>query len=198
MKGRRMYKMTILHSVLLALILSVNINAQRNAPKQSQRLLAENIFEKEEAEVIQFFKPIIPLKIKRIEQMKVKRPERYEKAIFNLLKKKRKLEKLRGDKPMEYQERVDEMKMENRIEESARQYRNSNDSKEKKSIMTQLHPLLEKQFEVREKGRVLQIQQMEKNLEKLKKTLEMRKKNRDKIIKKHLDKITGEGENLEW
>lgn len=191
--------MTIYYIVLLfALTLSVSSNAQQNSPKKSQSLPTENISKKEEVEVIEFFKPISPQKIKRLEQLKTNRPERYEKTIFNLLKTKRKLDKLKTNKPLEYQERIDALKRDNNIEELARQYRNSNDSKEQKSIKSQLQPLLEEQFETREKGRVLQIQQMEKNLQKLKQTLEMRKKNKDKIIKNYLDKITGESENLEW
>jgi cytochrome c biogenesis protein ResB len=198
MKGERMYKTAFFFTILFFLVISVNISAQGNPPNKSQNLHAENIGDKEEAEVIEFFKPIIPSKIDRIEQMKIKRPERYEKTISNLLKTKRKLEKLKINKPLEYQERIDVMKRDIRIGELAKQYRNSNDSREKRDIKTQLQPLLEKQFEAREKGRIQQIQQMEKNLEKLKKNLEMRKKNRDKIIKKYLDKIIGEGENLEW
>ena len=64
---------------------------------------------------------------------------------------------------------------------------------DKAAIKTDLRAKLAELFDLRLKGQELRISRMDKELARLKKNLESRKANKDKIVDERLEQLTGEG-----
>lgn len=71
-------------------------------------------------------------------------------------------------------------------------FRNESDSEKKKDIKENLDAKLHEMADAMDRHRAEKIVQMEKRLEDLKQSLSERQKNREDILSRHLEKLTGE------
>ena len=71
-------------------------------------------------------------------------------------------------------------------------YGKASDS-EKKEIRGKLGKVLSELFDLKSRGQEIRVKRMEEDLGNLKKKLEKRKANKDKIVQQRLDQLTGEG-----
>ena len=69
---------------------------------------------------------------------------------------------------------------------------------DKQKIKTELKSKLVDLFELREKDRKYQIEILQKELEELTKSIEMRRKNKELIISRRLQELLGEDKYLDW
>ena len=69
---------------------------------------------------------------------------------------------------------------------------------QKNDLILKLKASLEKLFDIKEKERKLEVEMLEKELAKLKESLEVRKKNKAQIINRRLSELTGMGDYLDW
>lgn len=74
----------------------------------------------------------------------------------------------------------------------AMQYRNAVDEKAKAEISARLAELVGKHFDVRQQRRALELERLEKELNRMKDLLEKRKSSRDEIIEKRVKTLKGE------
>jgi hypothetical protein len=72
------------------------------------------------------------------------------------------------------------------------------DSSNKESIRKELYGILNQLFDIKEADKVKEIQRLESDLKELKHNMDFRSKNKDKIIEKHLNELTGEFPQMDW
>jgi len=77
------------------------------------------------------------------------------------------------------------------------QYQHS-DAPEKASIKKNLQTKLTQLFDLKEKERRMEVEMLENELNKLKESLNVRKKNKDNIILRRLDELIGSDEHMDW
>jgi hypothetical protein len=77
------------------------------------------------------------------------------------------------------------------------QFEHANDN-QKNGLISKLKTTLEKLFDLKEKERKLEVEMLEKELVKLKESLEVRKKNKAQIINRRISELTGMGDYLDW
>ena len=76
------------------------------------------------------------------------------------------------------------------------QYRQTVDADSKAEIGAQLADTVAKHFDVRQKRRALELERLEKELDRMKELFEKRNQSRDKIIEQRLKELKGEEESL--
>ena len=84
------------------------------------------------------------------------------------------------------------MSLEFESKELSLKYDKASDA-EKKTIKDSLRGILAELFDLKTKGQELRVKRMEKEMAKLRKSLESRKANKDKIVGQRLEQMTGEG-----
>ena len=82
--------------------------------------------------------------------------------------------------------------------ELARQYRVSDDEKEKEALRTKLRELTEATFEKRLEARVTQIEEMQAKLDKVKAEVEKRKVSADKIVDRRVADLLDDPDPYSW
>ncbi|MBI4801305.1 MAG: hypothetical protein HY796_02165 [Elusimicrobia bacterium] len=87
---------------------------------------------------------------------------------------------------------VRELSLEYDTKKLSRKYEHAADA-DKAAIKTELKGKLSEQFDLRLRGHEIRVQRMEKELAKLKKNIETRKANKDKIVQERVAQLTGEG-----
>ena len=97
---------------------------------------------------------------------------------------------------------VDRIKQEKRkpnirVQQLARQYKNTDDPKKKKAILAQLRQITRKIFYGKMEFNKKRLESLEKQVKTLRQQYEFRQKNADKIIQARLDYLTSETE-FEW
>jgi len=77
-------------------------------------------------------------------------------------------------------------------------YRNAETGEEKEEIRAALKQLLSELFDLRESHRKARVREVEKELEELRRVLKERRENKESIIQKRLEQLTGENAHLNW
>jgi hypothetical protein len=159
---------------------------------------AKPLTEEQVAELEKYLKEIDPARLEKLEELKEKRPEMYEKVAAKGYWGMKRLEKLKEKNPAAYKQKMEYFKLEGEMRSLAGDYRKSKSDSEKAKIKKQLKPKLDRLFDLRQEGRKYEIKNLQKKAADLEKSLAERKSNKNKIIEKHLEKILGEKDDLEW
>jgi len=77
------------------------------------------------------------------------------------------------------------------------QFENATDN-QKNGLVSKLKTTLEKLFDLKELERKLEVEMLEKELARLKESLEVRKTNKAQIINRRMSELTGMGDYLDW
>lgn len=123
-------------------------------------------------------------------------PERYQEMLFNASHLSDfyivdSFEKHR----METYKKIEQFEIQ--TESLGIQYQHA-DAQEKANIKNNLRTKLAQLFDLKEEERRLDVEMLENELEKLKESLHVRKKNKDDIILRRLNELIGKGDYLEW
>ncbi|GJQ63060.1 MAG: hypothetical protein SCALA702_21130 [Melioribacteraceae bacterium] len=134
---------------------------------------------------------------KQLDEIKALDTKKYQallrKTYFNRLR-------FRGNDPFKiYLSEINDeiMEMELQSEKLALEYKNAKSS-EKSAIKEKLNDLLNDLFAKREKLKQNEVDELTKELEELKSSLELRKKKKDTIIERRLEELLGNGEIFDW
>jgi|GEM_PF-2780593 len=77
-------------------------------------------------------------------------------------------------------------------------YEYSSSESEKQKIVSDLKAVLNQLFDMKEKSRSLEVEMLEKELKKLKESLNVRKQSKNEIINRRLNELIGKGDYLDW
>lgn len=132
-------------------------------------------------------------KIKKLDQ------QTYEEILLIGTEEVPYAELIKDDDPIAFKRYLATARMDVHSELLALQYIQSKDKSEKKKLKKELHNLTEQIFDARMGEHAQMVKEIEAELQELKHMGKVRVKNRDKIIKRHMDDLTSsEADSLEW
>lgn len=127
---------------------------------------------------------------KKVEDLKTIAPPKYR-MVMQMSGKLLAVSKMEGDEATE-KDAVRMLALEFESKELSLKFDKASDA-DKKGIKDALKANLSELFDLKSKGQELRVKRMEADLAKLKKNLEKRKVNKDKIVEQRLEQLTGEG-----
>jgi Rad3-related DNA helicase len=156
------------------------------------------ISEEEEKRILEFSRQIDPDIENNMNELKVVRPQRYERKLQKLYHEYIFLKRLEKEEPDRYLEALEVRKLSAKVEKTAQQYKKSKSESERTELESNLKKDLSHLFDLREKEREAEMDRIKERLARLQKEMLDRRKNKDKIIENHLNKIIGKGYLYEW
>lgn len=148
-----------------------------------------------ETEVISTIEKYDPSFAKKLKELREKDARKYRRTLrlaFGMINQARDLNDSSIEKDI-----VKAVSLEYDVRELALKYIDANDS-EKAKIKSEMKEKLSVIFDTREKFRELKIKRMETKIKELKKLLEERKSNKEKIIEDRINQLTGKGIMNRW
>jgi hypothetical protein len=158
--------------------------------------------------LMQNFKETQPDEHKRLQTLRNEDPDAFRNEIRTLLRKARRQnlgctgtpehpswraggsgQNERGGPPRQRNPEIRTLRQS--IAKLSRSYQNTKEIEARKQIRSELKGELEKMFDLREAERLKIISQMEEKIRKIKRIMEERRSERDKIIKRQLKQMTG-------
>ena len=139
-----------------------------------------------------------PLEVKHLTKLKRINPEEYREILLHAWKEHQFLKRLKKEDPDKYQQVKQRQELERMSRKLAREYRQSDDEQHKKTIKSELRDIIDELFDLREAEKEEEIFRLEKELNKMKKIVKKRQANKKEILNKHLHKLLGIDEYLDW
>ena len=148
-----------------------------------------------EKQALEFVKQINEKYVQDLEDLKKEVPPIYQDKIRNLFREKQELERIKIQDTDHYTRRIKMIELEFESHSLARKARKNPD--DKKKISEDIRKVLEQLFDMREAVKRDQLEMMNKEIQKIQKDLELRKKNRQAIIERYMKELLGE-DDLRW
>jgi hypothetical protein len=133
-----------------------------------------------------------------LEQLVRERPEAAGDVARRLVAQAGEMLELRRHQPDRFQEMMAARRLETQARELAERYRRAEPGREREQVGKELLEVLDKAFAARLAQRQHQVAALQKELEQQQTALKEREKNRERIIRRYFDELTGEGEKLAW
>lgn len=151
------------------------------------------------SEVVAVMKEYDPDVAMRLEEVRKANPERVRQMIAPHLPGLMRLIWLRRSNPELYQLRIQDFRINRESETLGRQLRDVGaDPAKTDPLRTQLRAKLIDQFELRQKIRERELEQLEKRIAELRGEIRSRKAARDALIGQRIDQLTGKSVKVEW
>jgi len=154
--------------------------------------------EDQKIQLLDFIKEYTPFTYNRLQELKEIDPFKYEHLLMQKYRQMMELKQMKKSDPEAYKDAIKAMQLDEKTIELSKKYRDSNNKDEKNKIMGELKTVLSTLFDLREKERERKIKQLEEEIKHLKDLLASRRKNKEIIIQKKLDELTGKSEKTEW
>ena len=146
--------------------------------------------------VLEFLQKNYPERAQELQTLKTQKPEEYRRVLGRLQREVGPLLMLQNGDPQRFSERLAEFKVNDRVATLTRSYREAS-AAQKSTIREQLKPLLEQQFQTRQKHEKEHLQRLKEMTQKLEARVNERETKKAEIIQHHLDELTT-GQELKW
>ncbi len=169
---------------------------------RAERLLGRRqrmaLNEKQEQETLEWISGIDPDLAQSYRELKTEAPKQYRSLMRNAFFTMKRMERIRRRSPERYEHQKKIHVMEARTRILGIKFRRSEDEREKDKIRDEMRTMLDTLFDLREKDRQAEIKRLEKELARLRESLTLRRKNKDRIIERRIDELTGVLDELHW
>jgi len=156
----------------------------------------------EEQRALEFVRQFDPDRLSRLEALKVRSPHRYAIMVHRLSWAQGRLAELQQEDTVAYREHLETFRrmfaLETDAEDIATRYRSTSDEQTKQQLRAQLTQVLAQLFDMREQMKQEEIRRMTGELERLRRIVEQRRKNKSAIIERHVQQMLGELDAMEW
>ena len=156
------------------------------------------VTEAEEQEALAFAETMHPGGVDWLSRLKTRSPERYNMVIRAMLFKRAQLNELRSVDSLAYNREVRSMQLWGEIRSHVRRYRRAADDDARSAIRSELMPLVDELFELRESDKRNEIERLARELERLRSVVAQRRANKADIVRRKVDELLGEVEEMEW
>ena len=131
--------------------------------------------------------------------MRTRNPEEVHERIERLIDHARELAELQREAPERFDDYLHYFKLERRARQLADDLSDMEPAgREAQKQRQELHKLLSKAFDVKQKQLRAEIEYMREEVRELQELVDKRERHKGEIIKRHIDDLTGAGEYLEW
>lgn len=146
--------------------------------------------------VLEFLQKNYPEKAQELQSLKAQKPEEYRRALGAVQRELGPLLMMQSGDSQRFAERLAEFKVNDKVHTLSRSYKEASGS-QKSAIREQLKPLLEQQFQTRQKREKERLQHLQEMTQKMEARLQEREAKKSEIIQHHLDELTT-GQELRW
>ncbi len=158
-----------------------------------------NYTEEEEQEALEFIKSISEERYNQIKRVKYSNDRRYGFTISMTLRKKVQIEEMKESNPEMAEVMLRETKLFTSVSLLTEKYKKEKSEDEKKKVKDRLRKLMPDWFEIRLSLKEYEIKQLEDDILNLKEELDYRKKNKDEIIEKQLNRfLESRRRRMDW
>jgi len=141
---------------------------------------------------------INPAMAERFQKMRQEQPESFRREMPRISQGMRELMELKRNNPQEFEGRVKDFNLQTECEMLGDRIRSTSDENERKDLTKKLQENLKNLFDVRLERMKRDRDNMRRELERMEKTIAEREKNREDLIGKRLERMTGKGKMEEW
>lgn len=167
-------------------------------PKMPMDLSPEK-YAKMEEEALAFLKESSPAQYAEIQRAKEGgNKDAYKGMIFEAFNRAQMLKKLKEVDPKAYDLEVKLQAAEDKSRSLGDKIRTAKDNDTKEDTKRELRTVLAELFDLREQRQQRDIENLQKEIQKLNDRLKSRRASKDKIVDKRLSEMVGEAENLDW
>ncbi|MDP6125428.1 MAG: hypothetical protein QGH20_06715 [Candidatus Latescibacteria bacterium] len=145
-----------------------------------------------------FLQRMAPKRFEALERAKQNYPISYRAKLRWALHQKRFMDELARRAPERYTRRTRILELELRVEEMVRQWREADDSSEKREIRAGLSSALSDLFDTREADRTDELVRMESEVSRLKEQINRRAESKEAIVERRAQRLLKEPDDLEW
>jgi len=146
--------------------------------------------------VLEFLQKNYPERAQELQTLKAQKPEEYRRVLGGLQREVGPLLMLQNGDPQRFQERLADFKVNDRVATLTRSYREAS-AAQKSTIREQLKPLLEQQFQARQKREKEHLRRLKEMTQKMEARVQEREAKKAEIIQHHLEELTT-GQELRW
>lgn len=192
MRSYRAVTQVPLCKIALAYLLLVSWNALGLHAEQ------EPSAQQEEKEAIQYLELIYPYKIDTILRLKQESPSEYASYIKKLLMEKRHIERLAKNDQESYQNYLKQRELDRQIWSLAQKFNQTENPTAKTMILAQLEQSVSDLFDMKDQQKQQEIKRLEQELTKLKALAELRRQNKQDIVRQHTQELIAGKEFVDW
>ena len=153
--------------------------------------------EEERAEVVRFIREYFEGELAEAEELARKEPGEAREIVTDVVHEARELLELREENPEAFEKAMHEPKLGRRSAELAERCRASK-GEAREQLLKELRGVLSEAFGLRQASMKDEMRELERELQRLRTLVEKREENRDAIVERRIEQLTGEGDFLEW
>ncbi|MFA7332207.1 MAG: hypothetical protein WC326_14150 [Candidatus Delongbacteria bacterium] len=186
--------------VALLLALPVPAAAQRARPRERQeaRQATRDVFQEQRDEIVQFVRQHFPEKARLLEDLRKRNPAEFQRRRQKLAEEVRRLMELERENPGLFKLQVEEMRLRDELNRLARDLRRQREgSRERQESAKQLRDSLERSFDLRQKIKQGELEDLRQRLGELESSLKRRTERRAQLIEERFQQLSESGEE-DW
>lgn len=164
-------------------------------PPQSQ---GPQISDKEIEDFMAQLKSDAPDQYEELTGLRQRDPRMFHNRIGEMIMQSRNEERLKKEDPETWKTVSRLRTLGSKERTLAKKYRDAESKTEKETIGRELKSVLDETFSLNLKMRQKEIAELEKRILRVKDDIQQRSRNKDEIIQRHFDEITGKSETLQW
>ncbi len=157
---------------------------------------------KAEEEYLEFLKTNFPSEFKEmkaeLEDLKEDNPGAYRRKIQRGYGLMRRLRGMKEKDPERFESQIKIIRQERECRKLSKEYREAETAQEKEEIKAELTEILGELFDSRLIEDEARVKALEEEISRLKERAAERKKNKGEVVKRRLEKLTGEADDLRW
>ena len=150
-----------------------------------------------EAAAIEFLTNGVPELAQQFRELKRERPDEYFQELRRGLLEQADVERTRVEEPERYRQFMAERKLDRGCFELARQVRDT-EGEARESLVRELERTVGELFDLRESWRSQEIEMLERELARLRDEGTQRRRQRDVIVQRRIEELTGRAELYAW
>ena len=166
-------------------------------PEPPKYVGLSKVDEQDEKEILNRLSPELKAELLKVKEIdKEKYEELLEESSYNSFDMYAGFMEASEKEKYQTDRQIEEMEV--RTEALGVRYEHSKSENEKQKIISDLKAVLNQLFDLKEKARSLEVEELEKELKQLKESLKVRKQSKNEIINRRLNELIGKGDYLDW
>ena len=167
---------------------------RRHRPPRPERELSEKDIEK----VMKWLRENEPEMLEKLEGFREREPGAYYHFLREVFMKMERMEEFKKRDPEGYKRMIETSKLDKKIWELMKKYKHAESDEARDKIKAELKQVLSRLFDLKQAQHKAEIEELEKEVAKLKEIYKHHKENKEQIIEERLKELTGKKKPFDW
>jgi hypothetical protein len=172
--------------------------SNRLRPPRGEQEPRRELTEEDIDKVLEWLKEYEPETLEKLNDLREREPDGYYHFLREMFGKMMRMEEMRERDPEGFKRMTDMRNANRKIWELAEKYRNTDDEEQKTKLEAQLKQALAQIFDLKQAQHKAEIEQLEKEVAKLKEIYERNQQRKDAIVTDRLKELTGKKGSFDW